>query len=109
MKIVLNLSGLVLVAVCATWAYRVNYSTQEAQNRLADLRGEIASEREALSVLKAEWAYLNRPDRLRALVVAHADVLNLIDLQPENFGEAAMIAFPPDPIELVDAASGDVE
>jgi hypothetical protein len=109
MKIVLNLSGLVLVAVCATWAYRVNYSTQEAQNRLADLRGEIASAREALSVLKAEWAYLNRPDRLRALVVAHADVLNLIDLQPENFGEAAMIAFPPDPIELVDAAAGDVE
>jgi hypothetical protein len=108
MRIALHLSGVVLVAVCATWAYRVNYETQEAQNRLADLRGEIASEREAVSVLKAEWAYLNRPDRLRALVGAHADVLNLVELQPENFGEAAMVAFPPDPEELVDAA-GDVE
>ncbi|MCB1370451.1 MAG: cell division protein FtsL [Rhodobacteraceae bacterium] len=109
MKIVLHLSGIVLVAVCATWAYRVNYETQEAQNRLADLRGEIASEREAVSVLEAEWAYLNRPDRLRALVAAHADALNLVDLQPESFGEAAMVAFPPDPTELVDAAAGDVE
>ncbi len=109
MKIVFHLSAVVLVAVCATWAYRVNYSTQEAQNRLADLRARIASEREALGVLEAEWAYLNRPDRLRALVDAHAAELNLVALQPENFGEAAMIAFPPEPDDLVDAVAGDAE
>ena len=38
MKLVLYLSAAVLVVVCATWAYRVNYATQEAMGRIADLR-----------------------------------------------------------------------
>lgn len=99
-------SAVVLVVVCATWAYRVNYATQEALNRVADLRGEIAREREALVVLNAEWAYLNRPDRLRALVAANGEALGLVELTPEQFGEAAMVAYPPEPEDLVEAAQG---
>ncbi len=97
MRAGLYLSAAVLVAVCATWAYRVNYATQEALNRLADLRAEIAAEREALSVLNAEWAYLNRPDRLAALVAGPGAGLGLVPLTPEQFGEAAMVAYPPEP------------
>ena len=100
MRLILYLSAIVLVAVCATWAYRVNYATQEAMNRVADLRAAIASEREALNVLRAEWAYLNRPDRLRALVTTYSDTLQLIDLQPGHYGEAVMVAFPPEPEEV---------
>ncbi|MBA3326125.1 MAG: cell division protein FtsL [Rhodobacteraceae bacterium] len=94
MRGALYLSAAVLVAVCATWAYRVNYATQEALNRLADLRAEIAMEREALSVLNAEWAYLNRPDRLAALVAGPGAGLGLVPLTPEQFGEGAMVAYP---------------
>ncbi len=97
MRVVLYLSAVVLVAVCATWAYRVNYATQEAFNRVADLRAAIAAEREALGMLEAEWAYLNRPDRLRALVTAYAEALQLIELAPGHYGEAAMVAYPPEP------------
>ena len=97
-------SAIVLVAVCATWAYKVNYATQEALDRVADLRREIAREREALAVLGAEWAYLNRPDRLRALVAAGAGSLGLAELTPDQFGEAAMVPFPPEPEDLVEAA-----
>ena len=88
------LSAAVLVVVCATWAYRVNYATQEAMDRVADLRAQIAAEREAIAVLNAEWAYLNRPDRLRALVAANAAALGLAELTPDQFGEAAMVAYP---------------
>ena len=97
MRFALHLSAAVMVAVCATWAYRVNYATQEALNRLADLRAAIAQEREALSVLNAEWAYLNRPDRLAALVAGPGAALGLAPLTPEQFGEAAMVAFPVEP------------
>ena len=105
MRIVLHLSAAVLVVVSATWAYRVNYATQEAMGRLDDLRQEIAAEREAIAVLNAEWAYLNRPDRLKALVAANAAALGLEELTPEQFGEASMVAFPPEPEALV--AEGD--
>lgn len=105
MKVALYLSAAVLVAVCATWAYRVNYATQDALGRLADLRAAIAAEREALSVLNAEWAYLNRPDRLAALVAGPGAALGLVPLTPEHFGEAAMVAFPPEPEPLDLAAA----
>jgi cell division protein FtsL len=108
-KTLLYLSASVLVVVCATWAYRVNYATQEALNRVDDLRAEIAAEREALAVLRAEWAYLNRPDRLRALVTKFNDALGLEDLVPQHFGEAAMVAYPPPPPDLIDAAAAGAE
>lgn len=94
MRPVLHLSLVVLVGVCATWAYRVNYATQSALGRKADIRAAIAAEREAIGVLAAEWAYLNRPDRLRALVEANAATLQLMDLAPGHFGEIASIAYP---------------
>lgn len=97
MRGVLYLSAIALVAVCATWAYRVNYATQAALARVADLRAAIALEREALGVLRAEWAYLNRPDRLSALVELHREALELAPLTPEQFVHVEMIAFPPEP------------
>jgi hypothetical protein len=97
MRLLLHLSAAVLVVVCATWAYRVNYATQEALDRVADLHEQIAAEREALAVLNAEWAYLNRPDRLRELVDMNAEALGLAELTPDQFGEAAMVAYPPEP------------
>lgn len=107
MKLVLYLSASVLVVVCATWAYRVNYATQEAMNRVADLRESIAAEREAIAVLNAEWEYLNRPDRLKALVAVNAASLGLAELTPGQFGEPAMVPFPPEPAEaLADTVAG---
>jgi hypothetical protein len=103
-RIVLLLSAAVLVVVMATWAYRVNYATQAALDRVADLRAQIAAEREAIAVLRAEWAYLNRPDRLRALVEAHNDVLNLVPVSPEHFAEIGMIAYPPEEPVPLDSA-----
>ena len=102
----LYLSAAVLVAVCATWAYRVNYATQEAANRVADLRAQIAAEREALAVLSAEWAYLNRPDRLAALAAGPGAGLKLTPLTPASFGEVAMVAFPPEPDPLAPVEGG---
>jgi hypothetical protein len=96
MRTLLYLSALVLVVVLATWAYRVNYATQAALARVAALGAEIAREREAIAVLEAEWAYLNRPDRLRALVAQHGDLLGLEPLRPEQMGDAASVAFPPE-------------
>ena len=104
MRAILYLSATVLVVLCAVWAYRVNYTTQDAQNRVADLRAAIARERESLAVLRAEWAYLNRPDRLAVLVERNAEALGLAPLTPEQFADPAMIAFPQPPEDLIPAA-----
>lgn len=86
-------SFLVLI-VLGSWAYRENYATQEALREVAGLQDEIALLREALVVQRAEWAYLNRPDRLRDLVTLNFDRLGLLPMEASQFGTAADVAYP---------------
>ena len=76
------------------WAYRENYTTQGALRDVAALQDEIAALQESLSIQRAEWAYLNRPDRLRELATINFDRLGLLPMEPGQFGSAAQVAYP---------------
>ncbi|WP_376874134.1 cell division protein FtsL [Albirhodobacter sp. R86504] len=78
----------------AFWAYRENYRTQDELSKMSRLQSEIAGLRDGLSVMKAEWAYLNRPDRLRELANLNFESLSLLPMAPEQFGAVNQIAFP---------------
>lgn len=78
----------------AFWAYHENYATTRALREVSILQSEIADLREALAVQRAEWAYLNRPDRLRELAAINFDRLGLLPLEPGQFGHAAQLAYP---------------
>ncbi|QCO55111.1 cell division protein FtsL [Pseudorhodobacter turbinis] len=93
------LSAVVLMSL-AFWAYRENYATQRAQKDVTALTREIAYLREALSQQRAEWAYLNRPSRLRDLVVLNFDSLGLLPMEPEQFGRVEQVAYPLPPLML---------
>ena len=76
------------------WAYRENYQTQDELDHVAGLRRVIGAARERLSILRAEWAYLNRPDRLRDLAEMNFDKLQLLALRPDQFGLIVQVAYP---------------
>ncbi|SFH77535.1 cell division protein FtsL [Albimonas pacifica] len=97
MRSLLYVSALALVCVVAIWAYRVINDTQDLAAEVEALHAQIAREREAIAVLHAEWAWLNRPERLDRLVALHAEELALQPLTPVQFGEAAAVAFQPPP------------
>jgi hypothetical protein len=78
----------------AIWAYDQNHRTQQATAEVHDLRREIRSLREALGVQRAEWAYLNRPERLRALAEMNFQRLGLMPLVATQFGQIDEIAYP---------------
>ena len=91
------LSAMVLMSL-AFWAYRENYATQRALKDVSNLNREIADLREALSQQRAEWAYLNRPSRLRDLVALNFDSLGLLPMEPGQFQRVDQVAFPLPPI-----------
>lgn len=94
MRTLLRVLTVIAVIALGFWAYRENYSTQAALSEARKLQSEIASLRESLSVLRAEWAYLNRPDRLRELADINFDRLQLLPLVPEQFGAVERVAYP---------------
>jgi hypothetical protein len=87
------------------WAYHQTILTQAAIRDVERLQREIGAERESLSVLRAEWAYLNRPDRLRELVDFNFERLELLPMVPEQFGTVAELPRPrpvPDPMDVME-------
>ena len=86
--------GMLLLAMLFIWNYSEINKTRNAKNRLAETQQNIAIETERVSVLRAEWAYLNRPERLRMLVNLNFDPLRLIPLRAMHFGEIEQIGFP---------------
>lgn len=89
--------SMLAVVVAAAWTYNVNYQTKKALARVDHLRGQIADERDAVEVLRVEWAYLNAPDRLERLVAMNNDRLDLVPMTPDHFGDLAAIPYPPPP------------
>jgi len=89
--------AMLAVVAAAAWAYNVNYQTKMALARVERLHAGIAAEREALEVLRVEWAYLNAPDRLARLVAMNNDRLDLVPMGPQHFDEVAAVPFPPNP------------
>jgi len=93
-SLVLVLTGLVVIGF-AFWAYRENYRTQAALAETRQLQQEIAELREALAVQRAEWAYLNRPERLRELALLTFPRLGLVPIDADRFGRIDEVAYPP--------------
>ena len=98
MRPVIYVLTFLAVMALGFWAYRENYATQAALREVVALQDEIAGLRESLSVERAEWAYLNRPARLRELATLNFDRLLLLPMEPAQFGQTTAVAYPPPPI-----------
>ena len=103
MRTLLYMVTALAVIGLAFWAYRENYRTQAALDELQEVQREIGQAHQRLNILRAEWAYLNRPDRLRELANLNFNRLGLQPLRASQFGRVDEVAFPPeDPLPLTD-------
>jgi hypothetical protein len=98
---VLVLATLITVAL-GFWGYAETDRTRAALRDVQALNDQIAAAHVRLRMLNAEWAYLNRPDRLADLAAANFDRLGLLPMRPESFGQIEQVLTRPEPIAPLD-------
>jgi hypothetical protein len=97
------------VVALGYWAYHQTILTQQAERRVEQLQRDIGAARERLAILRAEWAYLNRPDRLRELAEFNFERLAIAAADPRTIRPRPSdpLSLPPEPEELLlENASG---
>lgn len=73
-----TIAALALTMASGAVLFSTAQKVQQAESRVARLKSSVSQEEQTIRVLRAEWDYLNRPDRLEALVK------NNLELVPAN-------------------------
>jgi hypothetical protein len=99
-----------VVLVCTSIAaligvYALKYSVEETAAEKAALERTIDRQEGELSLLKADWAYLNQPAHVAPIIARHAEALGLVPTKPEQFG--SIDALPMRPVVQKDTAALD--
>jgi cell division protein FtsL len=81
--------GLLVVAGLAVGLYRAKLGAQENETRIAALKAEIGKTAGEVSTLKADEAYLSRPERIGPLA---RERLGLQPVAPSQFTTPEMIS-----------------
>ncbi len=86
----LNLLSVCLVVAVSIGLYNLKYKVEAQEEEKARLTQEILNEQDAIRVLRAEWSYLTRPERLQILAERHLDLVALKASQIATFDDLPM-------------------
>lgn len=99
----LNVLAVIALIGSAVYAYSIKYETMLFSEQILKTRQEIARQRDKVEMLRAEWAYLTRPERIQALADQH------LDLQQLKLDQIVKITDLPDRMPKVDAIGRKLE
>lgn len=98
----LNMFVVVALIGAAGWVYKIKFEATLDAERVGKLRTEIRRERDTIASLRAEWAQLDRPDRIQALAQRH---LKLKAVEVSQFD--ALDRLPERPRQIVPPGTAD--
>ena len=98
----LHLFVIGMLVFAAAYVYRIKMESTERTERVLRLRAEIREQRDAIAVLRAEWAKLDAPLRLQGLAERHLPLKPLSATQYDSLKN-----LPERPPSLVKPDEGD--
>lgn len=99
---IIHLLVIGVLVFAAAYVYRIKMESTERTERVLRLRAQIREERDAIAVLRAEWAKLDSPLRLQGLAERH------LPLKPLNANQYdSMKSLPDRPPRLVKPGEPD--
>jgi cell division protein FtsL len=100
---ILNILAIAALIGSAVYAYTIKYETMYRAEQINKLKHEIQAEHDAISVLRAEWAHLARPERVQELASKY------LDLQPLSLTQIVSATAIPDKTVRVDTIGRKLE
>ncbi|RYE71840.1 MAG: hypothetical protein EOP19_31305 [Hyphomicrobiales bacterium] len=85
--------------------YALKFQVEDTASTKSSLERRIERQQASLSLLQAEWAFLNQPTHVAPIVARHQDVLALQPTKPTQF--AAMDSLPMRPVVQPDTTALD--
>lgn len=87
----LNLILMVTSLVALIAVYALKYHTVDTANQKLALEHTVEKQKSDLSLLKADWAYINQPGYIEPIVRRHQAALGLDVIAQEQFVDIASI------------------
>ena len=100
----LNLVAIAALIGSAVYAYTIKYQTSYRAEQITKTKIEIKTESDAIAVLRAEWAYMTRPERLQQLADQY-----LIDFKPLDVKQLIVASALPDKAARTDMIGGKLD
>jgi hypothetical protein len=91
----LNIFLLLTSAIAFVGVYGLKYSVAEVAKNKLQLERLIQKQQGQLSLLKADWSYLNQPGYLQPIIHRHATELGLQTIQQAQFGSLSDLPMRP--------------
>ncbi|MBV2143939.1 hypothetical protein KUG47_10580 [Falsochrobactrum sp. TDYN1] len=73
--------------VAATITYTIKYDAERQIAVIAKMKRQIGSERDTITLLRADWALMTQPGRLQSLVGVYSQELNLEPIEAEQLAK----------------------
>jgi hypothetical protein len=70
----LNLCLVIALVLATAYVYEIKFEATLRATRVAEMRGEVRRERDAIASMRAEWARLENPTRLEGLARRHLTI-----------------------------------
>lgn len=93
---------LVLAAIAGGALFHVSFEVSALDDRLGSLNRGIKDDREAIHVLRAEWSFLNQPERIEELARRHLDLTPVTGHQLTGAGTLPVRPEPEQPEPQID-------
>jgi hypothetical protein len=104
---IINFIMLAAMIAGAIVTYDMKHKAEQAADKVARLQAEIAREKDAVALLRAEWSLLTQPARLQSVVQKYAAHFQLEPFTPKQIvtiGEIPMKPVGESPIARIAAS-----
>jgi hypothetical protein len=95
MSRIVNAALVTAMIVAAVVTYNMKHQAELAADRVARLQSEVAAQKQAIALLKAEWSLFTQPGRLQTVVERYDDHFQLRPFSPDQLASVEEIAIKP--------------